>query len=307
MLGFFQTLEARAADQDASPTPATQPAQQAITQPEETPPKLNPTAIPLRPPPLIEIGDRFFGAGRLQRGIELPTGEVVTPDFTVFGTYRSALQAYHDPLAASGPPQHSSSNETRGEWANRLDLFGNLQLSGTERLLIGLRPLDNGVFARPALAKYTGYQFSPEGTEGWVYKFNARPTTLFFEGELGQIFPGLDPMGTQPTDIGFSVGLQPLLYQDGLLLDDDITALGITRNTILPHGASNAQVTALFAWDQINRGDGINHGDRLLLGLSTNADFHPTTWNFDVFYVQGDSAVSGGIYAGLAPPSGSVR
>ena len=83
-------------------------------------------------------------------------------------------------------------------------------------------------------------------------------------------------------------------------MDDDVDAIGITRNTILPAGSSNAQITALYGWDQINRGDGINHGDHLLLGLLFNADFRPTTWNLDLFYVQGDRLVSDGAYAGLS-------
>src|SRR6185437_13379320 len=136
---------------------------------------------------------------------------------------------------------------------NRLDLFGNLQLTGTERLLIGLRPFDDAVFSRPARAKYSGFQFGPDGTDGWVERFNARPTTLAFEGDIGQLFPMLDPDGTRPFDIGFSVGRQALLYQDGLLLDDDMDAIGITQNTILPRGSSNLQITAVYAWNQINR------------------------------------------------------
>jgi hypothetical protein len=295
------------AQDGADPMPAT-PMLPATTQatdhpelakPEAAPP-LNPSVVPPRPPPLIELGDKFFGTGALQRGFTLPTGAVWTPNFTVFGTYRSAVQAFHDPLTESGPLAADFKDKTRSEWANRLDVFGNLQLSGTERLLVGLRPLDDATFAKPAQAKYFGYQFSPDTTDGWVYKFKAEPTTLFFEGDIGQIFPRLDPMGTSPWDIGFSVGRQPLLYQDGLLLDDDIDAVGITRNTILPRGASNAQITALYGWGQINRGDGINHDDHLLLGLVFNADFRPTTWNLDLFYVGGDSAVSGGAYAGLS-------
>ncbi len=289
-LVLLAAVVAQAADRTVAPTATTQPDQEPPLPSGETAPDLNPAVVPPRPPPLIEIGDRFFGTGRLQRGFELPTGQVLTPDFTVFGTYRSALQAFHDP----------STDQTRSEWANRLDVFGNLQLSGTERLLIGFRPLDDGVFAKPALAQYSGYQFSPDGNEGWIGKFKAEPTTLFFEGEVGQIFPALDPLGTQSADIGFSVGRQPLLYQDGLLLDDDIDAIGITRNTILPRGSTNAQITGLFGWNQINRGDGINHGDHLLLGLATSADFHPTTWNVDVFYVQGHDSISGGVYAGLS-------
>lgn len=262
--------------------------------------ELNPSRVPPRPPPLIEIGDKFFGTGPLQRGFELPTGAVWTPDFTVFGTFRTAMQGFHDPLTESGAAARFYADKTRSEWANRLDLYGNLQLSGTERLLIGFRPLDNGTFARPGLAQYSGYQFSPQSTEGWIGKFNAEPTTLFFEGDIGQIFPGLDPYGTQPSDIGFSVGRQPLLYQDGLLIDDDLDAIGITRNTFLPHGGSNAQITFIYGWDQINRGDGIDHHGDALLGLFLNADFHPTTWNLDLVYVNGSDGTASGAYGGIS-------
>ncbi len=263
-------------------------------------PDLNPNVVPQRPPPLIEIGDRFFGTGPLQRGVELPTGAVWTPNFTVFGTFRTVVQAYHDPLTESGPFSRLYGDKTRSEWANRLDVFGNLQLTGTERILIGFRPFDNATFAKPAQAKFTGYQFSPDGTDGWVYKFNPQPTTCFFEGDLGQLFPRLDPEGLKPMDLGFSIGRQPLFYQDGLLLDDDVDAIGITRNTFLPQGGSNAQITAIYGWDQINRGDGVDHGDRLLLGLLFNADFRPTTWNLDLFYVKGHGPDPGGAYAGLS-------
>ncbi|HZK81771.1 MAG TPA: hypothetical protein VFC46_11905, partial [Humisphaera sp.] len=269
-------------------------------QPDNSDFGLKPNLVPPRPAPLIEIGDRFFGPGPLQRGIQLPTGAVWMPNFTVFGTFQSAMQAFHDPLTESGPFAHLYGDKTRGEWTSRLDIYGNLQLSGTERILIGFRPFDDATFSRPALARYTGYQFSPDGTDGWNYKFVAQPTTLFFEGDLGQIFPSLDPNGTKPWDIGFSVGRQPLLYQDGLLLDDDIDAIGITRNTFLPRGGSNAQLTAIYGWDQINRGDGINHGDRILLGFLVNADYRPSTWDLDLFYVDGHGQSPDGLYAGLS-------
>ena len=101
-------------------------------------------------------------------------------------------------------------------------------------------------------------------------------------------------------DIGFSIGRQPLLYQDGLLIDDDIDAIGITRNTFLPRGGTNLQITAIYGWDQINRGDGINRGDHALAGLFFNADFKPTTYNLDLVYVDGRGEDPDGAYLGLS-------
>jgi hypothetical protein len=52
----------------------------------------------------------------------------------LFGTYRTAIQTFED------------GTERYSEWANRLDMFANLQLSGTERVLIGMRPFDSNGF-----------------------------------------------------------------------------------------------------------------------------------------------------------------
>src|ERR1700722_13415545 len=75
----------RAADQDLTKTAATQPDEEGTNAPGEAEPNVNPAAVPRRPAPLIEVGDRFFGAGPLQHGFKLPTGAVWTPNFTVFG------------------------------------------------------------------------------------------------------------------------------------------------------------------------------------------------------------------------------
>ena len=79
----------------------------------------------------------------------MPTGAVWQPDFIVFGTARTAIQTFDNGLAQIT------------EWASRLDIYGNLFLTPTERILIGFRPLDiNGL-------EYSGYRFSPNA-DGWT-------------------------------------------------------------------------------------------------------------------------------------------
>jgi hypothetical protein len=299
-----------AAPSMADMSPATRPANAAVTQPvplgsgrtsriiDTAVKDINPAIVPPRPAPIVELGNPFFGSGLIHKGIELPTGAVWSPTFIVFGTYQSAFQAFENPR--QDPP--GEEHQPRSEWANRLDLYGNLQLTGSERLLVGIRPLDNGEFARPGLARYTGYNFAPDnGERGWVDDtFNARITTLFFEGDFGQIFPDLDPYDTKQLDIGFSVGRQPLLYQDGMFINDDVDAVGITRNNFVIPGGSNLQITGVYGWNQINRGDGIDHGDPGLFGLFFNADIGKTTWNLDTAYVLGSGDHGDGAYAALS-------
>ena len=236
-----------------------------------------------RPKPILELGPAFLGTGKIDQGIELPTGAVWQPQFVVFGTYRTALQVFDNGI------------DTQAEWANRLDLFGNLQLSGTERLLIGIRPLDDdGVF--------TGYYYKPDDAEldGFEDGFSLELSTLFFEGDLGEIFPNLDPDDTGSLDLGFSIGRQPLFYQEGLLINDDIDAIGVIRNTLLPAGGADLQATFLYGWNEIHRGNNVEANDTNLFGIFTQADIPTSTINVDLVYVHDDEADNSGFFWGAS-------
>lgn len=226
--------------------------------------------------PLLEIGDPFLGSGPISPGIKTPTGQMLQPWFLLFGTFRSAFQSFE------------SDDVNTIEWANRLDLHGNLNLSGTERLLFSMRPIDRET------GDYTGYNFEPDEDQGWQEDFNARLTQLYFEGDFGEIFPGLDPTDSRAFDVGFSIGRQPVLIQDGLLLNDIIDMVGITRNSLVFEGVSNLRMTGVFGWNHINRGnndlaDNNNDHAAHLFGLFSEAD---TAWDntvsLDFVYVDDD-------------------
>ncbi len=238
--------------------------------------------VPDRPRPLFELGDPFLGSGPLNEAFVLPTGAALQPSFLVFGTFRSALQTFDD------------GGEVTTEWASRLDLFGNLQLSGTERLLVGLRPLDDD-------GRFTRYRFEP-GPGEFEGELDLELSTLFFEGDLGELLPGLDERDTGRLDWGFAVGRQQLTFQDGLLVDDRIDALGVTRNTLLPAGTSNLRVTALVGWDEVHRDDNREDEDALLVGVFSEADLPRSTVSLDVVYVHDDDDDDGvdtdALYAG---------
>jgi hypothetical protein len=74
----------------------------------------------------------------------------------------------------------------------------NLNLSGTERQVFSMRPLDREI------GDYTDYNFEPSDDDGWREELNGRLTKLYFEGELGKIFPGLDPTDSHTYDVGSS-------------------------------------------------------------------------------------------------------
>ena len=290
--------------------------------------------LPDRPKPLVEIGEPFLGTGTLKQGIVLPTGAVWQPAFLAFGTLRSAIQSYelnfNEDIGFDG---------SISEAAFRLDLFGNLYLTSTERVVIGFRPLDqDGAFTR-----YT-FSSDPEfpdpdcdpfteicGPEEFEGEFNFGIRTLFFEGDVGELFPAADWADSKGLDIGISVGRQPLSFQDGLLINEDaIDAVGLTRANLKFKGLVNVRVTGLFGWGDINRtlipvdpdpevatgltqteiddalvglGDNTGDGSATLFGLFTETDTRKTTIEADVVFVSADDLHGDGLYTGI----GSTR
>lgn len=247
--------------------------------------KIDPDAMPKRPAPLLELGPRFLGTGPISPGFESFTGEIWQPQLVVFGTYRSALQAYNNGL------------DTRSEWANSLNLFANLALSYTNRILLGINPLVQD-------GRFTGYEFkNPDDArrdDHGIRAYNGNLTTAFFEGDLGELFPSLDEGDSKALDFGFSIGRQPLSYQDGMLINDSIDAIGVTRNNILPKGGSNLQVTVLYGWNEVTTNDNRESKRSSLYGLFTQADYPWSTLNFDFAFVRRIDNAANGVFWGLS-------
>jgi len=268
------------------PLPSSQAAQDSRFSDQPAPLKIE--DFPERPRPLIELGDRFLGSGNIQRGFKLPTGAVWHPSFWVYGNFRTAVQTFDNGATRST------------EWANDLNLFGNLQLAATERVVLGIRPLrnDNG--------RFSGYDFEPAASRGWREDFSENSfqlRTLFFEGEFGEVFPGLDKGDKRSLDYGISVGRQPLTLQDGMLVSDDsIDMVSITRNALLPGIGSHMRVSGLFAWNEIERNNNLETGTSRLVGLNSFIDLPRSTVTADALYaITGNG--SDGLYLGI----GSVQ
>lgn len=244
--------------------------------------------IPERPRAILELGEAFLGTGTLGKGFTLPTGAVWQPALMAFGTLRSAFQG-----------GRLGDGSKLVEAVTRLDLFGNLYLTQTERVVVGFRPLDQD-------GRFTGLTIkSPNPLvvpEEFSDELNGAVRTLFFEGDLGEIFPNLDKDDSAGWDIYFSVGRQPLAFQDGMLLDENsMDMLGLTRANVRMGGAVSTRITGVFSWGEVNRfGDGINFEDpdATLFGLFSEIDFRSTTLELDAVFVRSDTT-GDGIYLAL--------
>lgn len=241
--------------------------------------------LPARPKLLVESSDGFLDTGKLDAGFTIPIiGAVWQPRLWAYLINRTTAQTFD-----SG--RGNAKRET--EIANRLDLFFNLQLTGTEKILLGLRPVDKN---RPD--KFTRYTFSG-ADKGFNENFRFGLETLFFEGDLGSLFPVLDKAGVLPIDLGFTVGRQPVVFQEGILINDTIDAVGFIRNNIAFPGTSNLRVSGMWGWNRLDRNDDARNAKENMFGLFIAADAHLSTYNLDTIYVN-DSRNGDGLYVGAS-------
>lgn len=220
--------------------------------------------------------DRFLSPGPVDPGFETKTGARWRPSFMIFGNLRSAVQSYEP---AGGP--------RTTEWANRLDIFGNFSLTSTERFLIGFRPLDDE-------GDFTGYAGGPGvANDGFVNGFDGEPHTFFFEGYLDELFPNLDPHDRRNLDFGISIGRQPIVLQDGILANDDIDSIGITKHNLFRMNASATRISAFVGFHELHRNDNLRDSSARFFALSGCFDYPGMTLEVDGAYVTGDAYQGG--------------
>ena len=244
--------------------------------------------IPERPKLHIELGDGFLDTGKLSAGFKVPVlGAVWQPRLWNYIINRSVVQSFDD--GAEGRDRDT-------EISNRLDYYANLQLTGTEKILLGLRPTDNN-----SPGRFTRYTF--EGSdEDFKNELNVDIETLFFEGDLGSLAPNLDKAGITPIDLGFSLGRQAITFQEGILINDTVDAIGLIRNNLSFPGASNLRIAGMWAWDRLDRNDRVRGSNSNMYALFTAIDAPVSTFNIDTIYVD-DNATDGSgdaVYLGLA-------
>ena len=245
---------------------------------------LPPSDTGTRPALIYEGGDAFLGVGDLYEGFETPWGAVWQPQLWIFGTMRSSVHMY----------DNSSANSTASEWANRLDLYANIQLTGTEKFIIGIRPLDKN---EPS--KFSRVAFNDNRGDGRS-EFNGDIRTMFFEGDLGSLFPRLDPEGTSWLDYGFSVGRQLLQFQEGIMLNDEVDAIALIRNNIHLPGIPGLRSSFVWGWNDLGRSDAERDDRANMFGLFNSADTQKTYWNLDLVYVTDEDAVGDSYHIGLS-------
>lgn len=184
--------------------------------------------------PWIQWGREFYGDGITPRGKNwFGEKNLARPEFYVYGDFRSGIS--------------TGRNESGriDNWANRLNLDMDLRVTDTERFHAFVGPLDNG-------AQFSRWELVG-GDPKYRSEIDLTPVTGYFEGDLG-VLMGTAQNRTSPFELPFTIGLVPLLFQNGIWMEDAVTgaafALPARHSRLL--NWSNYDATFFAVVDQLN-------------------------------------------------------
>ncbi len=186
--------------------------------------------------PLIEWGMPFYDTGPVPPPSDR-CGETnpSLPRFYLYGDYRAAV-AYN-----------AQNGGDKGVVANRINFEWDLWLTATERFHMSNSPFQDG-------GNFMRLEFDDGRREFFdeLDFFNDDTDALFFEGDLGYILGGWTGSYAR-FDLPVAVGLIPLLFQNGVWMEDAMFGVAATipaRNSPWLDW-SNYDVTFFAGFDQI--------------------------------------------------------
>ena len=182
--------------------------------------------------PLLELGRPWYQLGPISEGSSiLGFHNNVNPQYVLFGDARSAI----------------ASNRTGGDSttlaASQLNLFHHLKFTSTERIVAAMSPLSQG-------ANNTRYVFDDDEFE---FEGNANFNFAYFEGDVGALVGGAIGK-TLPFDLPFAAGIIPLVFQNGIWMEDEILGVAVTipaRNSAR-FDISNMDITFFAGYDRLD-------------------------------------------------------
>ena len=182
--------------------------------------------------PLLELGRPWYQLGPISEGSSiLGFHNNVNPQYVLFGDARSAV----------------ASNNAAGNGdtliASQINLFHHFKFTSTERFVAGHSPLATG-------GDNTRFSFDENEV---FFEGNANFNFAYFEGDIGALVGGATGK-TLPFDLPFTAGIIPLIFQNGIWLEDDFLGFAFTipaRNS--PRlGLSNYDITFFAGYDRLD-------------------------------------------------------
>lgn len=191
----------------------------------------NPTARPL-----LELGRPLYAYGPFDPApFFLGKKNLLFGSLLLYGDLRTAV-AYNDNGA-----------KEQARLATRANLEIDLKLTATERIHAFLSPLQKD-------GEFTRLDFGGEEHE-FVDELDGDLDALFFEGDVGAMWAGATG-GYNRLDLPIAVGYMPLLFQNGVWMEDNIYGVAATIPSInsAKLDICNMDVTFFAGFDEVESG-----------------------------------------------------
>ena len=175
-------------------------------------------------------------------------GYVWNPTLTVAGVYSIFATAFEE---QSFSP---FADQTVGI-GHQMLIDIDYSVGGTERIHAQFRPL--GI-------RNSGGSFLMLNEDvDYIDNSTALPQRLWFEGDISQMLSGIIPE-TIPADVGLTAGLYPYYLQNGLLINDDIVGVMLSKNSWSGGPFSHVMGQLFFAFDEIDSLAGPEDDNRMI-------------------------------------------
>lgn len=238
------------------------------------------------PRPLIEAGRELYTAGPFtEAGTFLGTLNPTYNQFYVYGDWRTALAFNDNGLVEVG------------QVATRLNLDFDYRFTSTERIHWFIGPLDGqGEFTRCEFFGDDAPNNDPD--RECDLQLDGNLDALFFEGDGGAIYSGLSGEYSS-LDVPFALGLMPLLFQNGIWIEDAFTGAAVTIPALNSPSLdiSNMDFTFFAGIDKVTN-PGIVDNDGLVADHNVNiyaaAAFVEATqgyWEAGIAHLDGESGL----------------
>ena len=205
------------------------------------------------PRPVTMFQD-FLGADPIHRWPRLhwpgQDGYQWDPRLVVYGSYEMFGLAFEE------------NGQRRDGIGHQLLIDLDFKMTATERFHVQYRPIGE---------KNSGgslWQFS--NPDGYLDNSTATPDRYWFEGEFASILGGLLPNPFVPRDYHFVVGKFPYALHNGLLLNDEIQGIVLSKNTIYLGRLSNLNLQAFYGFNDV---DAFADGGAQLFGTHASIDW----------------------------------
>ncbi len=236
------------------------------------------------PRPLLELGREIYLSGPFTESYTfLGTKNPVAPAFAIYGDWRTAV-AFND----------NGANEL-AQVATRLNLDVDLKITATERMHAFFGPFDKGgQFTRCEI----GGGDAGVAARGCKRVTDLNPDALFFEGDVGQILAGVSGEYNK-LDLPFALGLMPLLFQNGIWVEDAFTGFAATAPALNSRALdiSNMDFTIFAGFDKVTTAavldnDGLVADHQVnLFGVTGFVEAGEVYYEFGYGYVDADDGL----------------